>query len=452
MSPPINANGTSANTNTVVVTATPTITWTGPASITYGTALGSAQLDATASVAGTFVYTPAAGTVLHAGSNQTLSVVFTPTDTTDYTHATATTTISVSQATPTITWASPASHHVWHGAGIGPARCDCVGGRHVRLYSGRGHGPPCRRQSDAVRTVHAHRYDRLHDRERHDDDQRLAGDTDDHLDGPASITYGTALGSAQLDASASVAGTFAYTPAAGTVLHAGDNQTLSVLFTPTDTTDYTTASATTTISVSQATPTITWTGPASITYGTALGSAQLDASASVAGTFAYTPAAGTVLACRRQSDAVRTVHAHRYDRLHDRDRHDDDQRLASDTGDHLAWPGVDHVWHGAGISPARCECVGGRHVCLYSGGGHGPPCRRQSDAVRTVHAHRFDRLHDRDRHDDDQRLAGDTDDHLAWPGVDHVWHRAGIGPARCERVGGRHVCLYSGGGHGPRCR
>ena len=105
----INANGTSANTNTVVVTATPTITWTGPASITYGTALGSAQLDATASVAGTFAYTPAAGTVLHAGSNQTLSVVFTPTDTTDYTHATATATISVSQATPTINWASPAS-------------------------------------------------------------------------------------------------------------------------------------------------------------------------------------------------------------------------------------------------------------------------------------------------------------------------------------------------------
>ena len=110
--------------------------------------------------------------------------------------------------------------------------------------------------------------------------------------GPASITYGTALGSAQLDASASVAGTFAYTPAAGTVLHAGDNQTLSVLFTPTDLTDYTTASGMTTISVSQATPAITWHGPASITYGTALGSAQLDASASAAGTFAYTPAAG----------------------------------------------------------------------------------------------------------------------------------------------------------------
>ena len=349
----INANGTSANTNTVVVTATPTITWTGPASITYGTALGSAQLDATASVAGTFAYTPAAGTVLHAGSNQTLSVVFTPTDTTDYTHATATATISVSQATPTINWASPASLTYGAALRIGPARCDCVGGRHVCLYSGRGHDPPCRRQSDAVRTVHAHRYDRLHDRERHDDDQRLASDTDDHLDWPGvdHVWHGAGISPARCEC---VGGRHV-------CLYSGGGH-----------------------------------GPP----------------------------------CRRQSDAVRTVHAHRYDRLHDRDRHDDDQRLTGDADDHLDWPGVDHVWHGAGISPARCECVGGRHVCLYSGGGHGPRCRRQSDAVRTVHAHRYDRLHDRDRHDDDQRLTGDTGDHLAWPGVDHVWHGAGISPAR----------------------
>ena len=45
---------------------------------------------------GTFAYTPAAGTVLDAGS-QTLSVTFTPTDTTDYTTATATATINVTQ-------------------------------------------------------------------------------------------------------------------------------------------------------------------------------------------------------------------------------------------------------------------------------------------------------------------------------------------------------------------
>ena len=70
--------------------ATPTITWATPADITYGTALGATQLNATASVPGTFVYTPAAGTVLNAGAAQTLSVTFTPTDAANYTTATAT--------------------------------------------------------------------------------------------------------------------------------------------------------------------------------------------------------------------------------------------------------------------------------------------------------------------------------------------------------------------------
>ena len=43
--------------------ATPTITWNNPANINSGTALGATQFNATASTAGTFLYTPAAGTV-----------------------------------------------------------------------------------------------------------------------------------------------------------------------------------------------------------------------------------------------------------------------------------------------------------------------------------------------------------------------------------------------------
>src|SRR5260370_4176044 len=49
-----------------------------PAAITYGGALASSQLTATAGVPGTFAYTPTAGTVLPAGNGQTLSVIFTP--------------------------------------------------------------------------------------------------------------------------------------------------------------------------------------------------------------------------------------------------------------------------------------------------------------------------------------------------------------------------------------
>ena len=61
-------------------------------------------------------------------------------------------------------------------------------------------------------------------------------------------------------------------------------------------------------------PTITWASPASIVYGTALSAAQLDATANVAGTFAYSPAAGTV---PEGGDAHPRgdLHAHRQDRL-----------------------------------------------------------------------------------------------------------------------------------------
>lgn len=58
-----------------------TISWSAPADVAYGTALSGAQLNATARVPGTFTYSPAAGTVLNAGSGRTLSVSFVPADT-----------------------------------------------------------------------------------------------------------------------------------------------------------------------------------------------------------------------------------------------------------------------------------------------------------------------------------------------------------------------------------
>jgi len=176
-------------------------------------------------VAGTFAYSPASGAVLAPGT-QTLSVTFTPTNTTDYNTATATVPLTVSIATPTITWATPAA-----------------------------------------------------------------------------ITYGTTLSATQLDATASVPGTFAYSPAIGTLLTVG-SQTLSVTFTPTNTTDYSTATASVALTVNKATPTITWATPAPILSGTALSATQLDATASVPGTFVYFPASGTIPAAGSQTLSV----------------------------------------------------------------------------------------------------------------------------------------------------
>ena len=62
----------SANVLINVIQATLTITWSNLADIIYRTPLNSTQLDATASVPETFIYTPPVGTVLSADKNQTL--------------------------------------------------------------------------------------------------------------------------------------------------------------------------------------------------------------------------------------------------------------------------------------------------------------------------------------------------------------------------------------------
>ena len=111
---------------------------------------------------------------------------------------------------------------------------------------------------------------------------------------PSAITYGTALGSSQLDATATVPGSFSYTPAASTVLGAG-TQTLGATFTATDSADYPQIPSSVSLLVNQATPSVSWATPATITAGTALSSTQLDATSAVTGSFVYTPASGTLL-------------------------------------------------------------------------------------------------------------------------------------------------------------
>ena len=88
--------------------ATPVITWANPASISYGTPLSSVQLNATASVAGAFSYSPAAGAVLGVGT-QTLTATFTPSDTIDYAVVSKSVSITVTQAlsSTTITSTTP---------------------------------------------------------------------------------------------------------------------------------------------------------------------------------------------------------------------------------------------------------------------------------------------------------------------------------------------------------
>jgi hypothetical protein len=75
--------------------ATTTLSWNAPAAIGYGTPLGAGQLNATANLPGTFVYSPAGGIVLGAGAGRPLAATFTPADSANYIGGTVSTTIDV---------------------------------------------------------------------------------------------------------------------------------------------------------------------------------------------------------------------------------------------------------------------------------------------------------------------------------------------------------------------
>ncbi len=103
------------NTGTLtILKAVPAITWPAPASIIAGVPLSSTQLNAGANdpisgaaLTGTYVYTPAAGTVLAPGLGQSLSVAFTPDDAVDYISASANNSIDVLAATPVAITSAP---------------------------------------------------------------------------------------------------------------------------------------------------------------------------------------------------------------------------------------------------------------------------------------------------------------------------------------------------------
>jgi sugar lactone lactonase YvrE len=281
----------------VVNHATPNVNWATPAAINYGTALSAIQFNATATyngsnVVGNFGYTPILGTVPGAGT-QTLSVTFTPTDTTDYSSITKTVSLTVNQATPALVLTCveviyDGNPHTCSGAATG------LNG--VVLVGAWGFNPSSETNAGSYAITGTFT----------STDPNYAGGTTGgtlKIDKatptitwatPAPITYGTALSATQLNATSSAVGSFVYAPASGTVMTAG-SQILSATFTPTDSTNYISTNKTVSLTVNQAKPTITWATPSSIVYGTALSGTQLNASASVPGTFVYNPAAGIIL-------------------------------------------------------------------------------------------------------------------------------------------------------------
>jgi hypothetical protein len=243
-----------------VTASSPTVTWAPPAPITYGTPLSTTQLDAVkpTGIDGVLTYTPAEGTVLSAGLQQTLSVTFTPASA-NYAPVTISVTINVLPATPSITWPNPLP--IVYGTLLSGQQLDAsvsnglLGAIKGAMSYTPGLGTLLQAGTHSLTatfTPSDPNYSAISATVQLTVKQATPVIT---WPTPASISYGTALGSAQLDAiaaasagGASITGDFVYVPSAGTVLAAGQQQ-LTVTFTPTDATDYTTATGSVMLSV-----------------------------------------------------------------------------------------------------------------------------------------------------------------------------------------------------------
>ncbi|HUY88004.1 MAG TPA: MBG domain-containing protein [Pirellulales bacterium] len=273
----VGADATQSFTLTVT-RAAPAIAWSNPADITYGTALGVTQLDATANVAGAFSYTlvdgttAADGAVLNAGQHQVLNVTFTPTDTTDYSTATALVQINIAPATLTVTADDKSKLYGEANPMLTASYIGFVNGDDASALSGVPSLSTTAVTSSpagkypitvAAGTLSAANYMFAFQNGTLTVTQAAPVIT---WSDPADITYGTLLGATQLDATANTPGSFSYmladdtTPASGAVLNAEQNQTLNVTFTPTDSTDYTMATAQVDINVDPAALTVTGSG------------------------------------------------------------------------------------------------------------------------------------------------------------------------------------------------
>ena len=277
----------------------PVITWGNPADITYGAALGSLQLNATANVPGTFIYTPTLGTVLSAGASQILTADFTPTDGDNYNSVNGTQVlITVNKATPQITWSNPSN--IDYGTALSTTELNASSNVPGTFTYAPPAGTILNTGANQTLSLNFSPTDAANYNTVNGVTRQITVNKATPIvtwPPPLPIKVGVPLGPNQLNASADVPGSFEYSPRSGTILPEGANQTLSVNFTPTDAANYNTVNNTQVLITVNAkdNPVITWTNPADITYGTALGSAQLNATADVQGTFIYSPSTGTVL-------------------------------------------------------------------------------------------------------------------------------------------------------------
>lgn len=278
---------TTVNTTLVISKATPTVSWSTPAAITYGTALSGTQLNATASVAGTFIYSPVSGTVLNASATpQSLSVNFTPTDAANYNSVNGTTTtILVNKAVATINLGGLAQVADGSPKSVTVSTTPVGLGVLTVTYAGSTNPPSAPGTYPII--------------------VQLTNSNWSATNATGDLVISTSAASVTIT---NLFQTYDGTPKPVTVTVSG-GWPYDITYSddpnpPTDADSYTVVatindgihfgSATETLEIAKADPVITWPNPVAITFGTALSGTQLNATSPVAGVKTYLPAAGYI--------------------------------------------------------------------------------------------------------------------------------------------------------------
>ena len=278
--------------NFTVAKATPSLTWNAPTAIAHLTPLSGTQLNATASVPGTFAYSPSAGTILNAGAAQPLNTTFSPTDSANYNSATAITALTVDKANPTV-GTPPTATNIAFGQALSTSTLTGGTSSTPGTFA---FGSPATIPTALGAYTAAVVF--------------TPTDTSNFnpvslninltaIKGTPSVITQPTLGAINIDqplsasvlsgGTASVPGTFAYTIPA-TIPPTPGTFAAGVTFTPTDATNYNSVSLTLNLVVNKITPAIT-TNPAAtaINLGQALSvSSLIGGAATVPGTFTYT--------------------------------------------------------------------------------------------------------------------------------------------------------------------
>ena len=226
----------------------PEVSWSTPASIVYGVALSATQLAATANVSGSFSYDPAEGTVLSAGIRE-LTATFFPDDADGYATVAINQTLQVAPAIAQLSLGS--LNATYNGSAQAVTVTTLPPGLSTQITYDSVATPPTRVGTYAVEATIV--------------DDNYEGSVSDTFViskaqpviswTPGAITEGEALGSVVLNASANVAGSFTYSPAAGTVLSAGET-TVAAIFEPDDAVNYVSVATQRTVDVAQSGPLI----------------------------------------------------------------------------------------------------------------------------------------------------------------------------------------------------